>query len=130
MSTPAGNPPKIAVIVLNWNGKQDTLACLQSLDKLTYPHFETIVVDNGSTDGSIEAIREHFPQHLLIETGSNLGFAEGNNRGILEGIQRGADLLFLLNNDTIVATDILEHFVETYRSHPQAGILGAKILLF
>ncbi len=122
--------PKIAVIVLNWNGKRDTLACLESLEKLTYPNFEIIVVDNGSTDDSVSAIREHFPQHLLIETGANLGFAGGNNVGIHRAIQRGADLLFLLNNDTVVASDILERFVETFRSHPGAGILGAKIFLY
>ena len=123
-------PLKIAIIVLNWNGKSDTLACLESLNKLTYPHFEVLVVDNGSTDGSATAIQARFPQHLLIQTGSNLGFAEGNNKGIKKALERGADLLFLLNNDTVVAPDILERFVETYRAHPKAGILGAKIYLF
>jgi GT2 family glycosyltransferase len=121
--------PKIAIIILNWNGMQDTLACLQSLEKLSYPHFEVIVVDNGSTDGSAQAIRAQFPQYQLIETGANLGFAEGNNRGIRKGIEEGADLLFLLNNDTLVASDILERFAEIYHSRPEAGILGAKIFL-
>ncbi len=130
MSTHLGETPKIAIIVLNWNGMRDTLACLESLDKLTYPNFEIIIVDNGSTDDSITAIQEHFPQHLLIETGVNLGFAGGNNAGIHSAIQRGADLLFLLNNDTVVASDVLERFVETYRSCPKAGILGAKIFLY
>jgi GT2 family glycosyltransferase len=130
MSTPLYKPPKIAVIVLNWNGVQNTIACLESLGKLTYPHFEAIIVDNGSSDGSSTTIRQRFPQHLLIETGANLGFAEGNNIGMREAMQRGADLLFLLNNDTLVSSDILERFIETYHSHPEAGILGAKIFLF
>lgn len=121
--------PKIVIIVLNWNGKKDTLACLESLEKLSYPNYETIVVDNGSTDDSVAAIRERFLQLLLIETGANLGFAEGNNVGIRLALERGAHLLFLLNNDTVVSSDILEHFVETFRSHPEAGILGAKIFL-
>lgn len=121
--------PRIAIIVLNWNGKKDTLACLESLKDLSYPNYETIVVDNGSTDGSIAAIVERFPQLLLIETGDNLGFAEGNNVGIRKALERGAELLFLLNNDTVVASDILECFVETFRLHPEAGILGAKIFL-
>ncbi len=130
MSIPLAEMPKIAVIVLNWNGLQDTHACLESLEKLTYPNFETIVVDNGSTDGSVPILKERFPEVLYMETGENLGFAGGNNVGMRLGLKRGAELLFLLNNDTVVSSDILERFVETYRSHPQAGILGAKIYLF
>ncbi|MBS0603501.1 MAG: glycosyltransferase family 2 protein [Verrucomicrobia bacterium] len=122
--------PKIAVIVLNWNGKNDTLACLESLEILTYPNFETIVVDNGSTDNSVPAICARFPRHIVIQTGSNLGFAVGNNIGMKKAIEGGADLLLLLNNDTIAAPDLLERFVETFKSHPDAGILGAKIYLF
>ncbi|MGC1877958.1 MAG: glycosyltransferase family 2 protein, partial [Rhabdochlamydiaceae bacterium] len=122
--------PKIAIIILNWNGKHDTLACLESLEQLTYPHFEVIVVDNGSSDDSSSLIRKRFPQHLLIENGDNLGFAEGCNVGMREAMERGAGLFFLLNNDTVVAPDILERFVEMSHSHPEAGILGARIYLF
>jgi GT2 family glycosyltransferase len=130
-TSPVKSPtPKVAIIVLNWNGKKDTLACLESLEKLTYPNFETILVDNGSTDASCAAIRERFPSCHLLETGANLGFAGGNNAGIRRAIERQADYLFFLNNDTIVASDILESFVETFRSRPAAGVLGAKIFLF
>jgi GT2 family glycosyltransferase len=130
-TSPVKRPtPKVVIIVLNWNGKKDTLACLESLEKLTYSNFETIVVDNGSTDASSTAIREKFPHCNLLETGANLGFAEGNNVGIRKAIERQADYLFLLNNDTVVASDILEGFIETFRSHPTAGVLGAKIFLF
>lgn len=122
--------PKIAIIVLNWNGVQDTLACLESLSKLTYPNFEVIVVDNGSTDESHIEIRHRFPEHILIENKDNLGFAEGNNIGLRDAMQRGADLFFLLNNDTVVASDILEQFLKAFQLFPEAGILGAKILLF
>jgi hypothetical protein len=122
--------PKIAIIVLNWNGKQDTLACLESLTKLIYLNFEVIVVDNGSTDGSAAAIRKDFPKFLLIENDENYGFAEGNNIGIRKAMQHGAELFFLLNNDTIVAADILDRFVAMFDSCQEAGILGAKIYLF
>lgn len=121
------NLPKIAIIVLNWNGKQDTLTCLESLQKLTCPRFEVIVVDNGSTDDSAMAMQRAYPHHIFIVNSQNLGFAEGNNVGIRLAMERGAELLFLLNNDTIVAPDILERFVEGFAAHPQAGILGAKI---
>ncbi len=122
--------PKIAIIVLNWNGKNDTLACLQSLAELTYSRYEVIVVDNGSTDGSPAAIKNQFPEFLFIENSENLGFAEGNNIGIRAAMQHEADMIFLLNNDTVVAVDILDRFVEMFDTHPEAGILGAKIHLF
>jgi GT2 family glycosyltransferase len=121
---------KIAIVVLNWNGKQDTLACLATLSQLHYPHREVIVVDNGSTDGSVDAIRAQFPHDHLLENGENLGFAEGNNVGIRFALQRDADMVFLLNNDTVVAPDILDHFVAQFASSPDVGILGANICLF
>lgn len=130
MSTPSNDLPKISIILLNWNGKSDTLACLASLEKLSYSHYEVIVIDNGSTDDSPAAIRSLYPQHFLIEAGQNLGFAEGNNRGIQQALKNGADLIFLLNNDTIVAPNLLESFIDTFRTHPEAGILGAKIFLY
>lgn len=122
--------PLIAIIVLNWNAKEYTLACLASLKKLTYSKVEIIVIDNGSEDGSATTIRNQFPDICLIETGSNLGFAQGNNVGIAAAMQKGADLFFLLNNDTVVAPSILEGFLSTLETHPQAGILGAKICLW
>jgi GT2 family glycosyltransferase len=122
--------PKIALIVLNWNGKKNTLACLESLTQLTYSNFNVIVVDNGSTDASPAAIKTQFPQFLLIENGENFGFAEGNNIGMRKAMEYGADMFFLLNNDTVVAVDILDYFVEMFDGHPEIGILGAKICLF
>ena len=121
---------KISIVVLNWNGMKDTLACLESLKKLSYSLHEIIVVDNGSTDGSVPAIREAFPHCKLIETGANLGFAGGNNAGIEYALAHGADYILLLNNDTVVAPDLLECFIETFNVRPDAGLLGAKILRF
>ncbi|MEI6241944.1 MAG: glycosyltransferase family 2 protein [Chlamydiota bacterium] len=117
----------VAIIILNWNGKKDTLECLASLASLTYPHFFTIVVDNHSSDDSCEEIAKKFPKVMLIQNQENLGFAEGNNVGIRLALEKKADFLFLLNNDTIVSPSILEAFLEAVQKKPQGGIFGGKL---
>lgn len=94
---------KIIVIVLNWNNAPDTLECLASLEKIDYSNYEIILVDNGSTDDSIAKIRTQYPHLYILENRENLGYAEGNNRGLCESLKRGGELLLLLNNDTIVS---------------------------
>ncbi|MBW7957118.1 MAG: glycosyltransferase family 2 protein [Deltaproteobacteria bacterium] len=124
------NRPKVHLIILNWNGKKDTIECLESVGKLSYPNFETIVVDNGSSDGSVEAIKEKFPGLRLIETGENLGFAEGNNVGIRYALKNGAEYVFLLNNDTTIEPDALGHLVDFAEKDEKVGIVGPKILFY
>ncbi|HSX03971.1 MAG TPA: glycosyltransferase family 2 protein [Rhabdochlamydiaceae bacterium] len=123
-------PPKIFIIILNWNGKKDTLECLSSVEKINYQNFEVVVVDNGSSDDSVSVIKTAFPQITLLETGKNLGYAEGNNVGIRYAMDSGADFLFILNNDTTLDPEILTHFAEGFKEKPEAGILGAKIYLY
>src|SRR5690349_10083679 len=100
--------PKIAVVILNWNGCKDTLECIASVRKIDYPEFEVIVVDNGSTDGSVDAFKRISPSITILETGRNLGYAGGNNIGIEEALRRRAQFVFLLNNDAVVAPAILD----------------------
>jgi GT2 family glycosyltransferase len=119
--------PRISVIVLNWNGRDDTLQCLESLARLRYCNFEVIIVDNGSSDGSVPAIREAFPEWLVIETRANLGYAEGNNVGMRAALERGADFVLLLNNDTIVDSNLLTELSAAAVLRPDAGVFGAKI---
>jgi GT2 family glycosyltransferase len=121
--------PRICVIVLNWNGKQDTLACLASLSQLNYSNFEIVVVDNGSTDDSVSAIREHFPSVRVVETGRNLGYAGGNNVGIREALRQGSDYFLLLNNDTVVDPELLNEFLAGAESRRDGGMFGGKIYL-
>ncbi|MCB1084860.1 MAG: glycosyltransferase family 2 protein [Chlamydiia bacterium] len=102
---------KIGVIILNWNGKNDTLACLKSLKQVKTPH-DVIVVDNGSTDGSIAAIRHSAPHAHLIANRENLGYAEGNNVGIRHALNKRYDYIFILNNDTTVSPTILDAFLK------------------
>ena len=101
---------KIYVIILNWNGKVDTLQCLRSLEEVPTPH-KVVVVDNGSSDGSAVAFLAAFPKVHIIETRENLGYAEGNNVGIRYSLKKQADYIFVLNNDTVVTKDILEKFL-------------------
>lgn len=120
----------IFIVILNWNGKKDTLECLASVSKIVYPHFQTLVVDNGSTDDSVASIRSSYPGVVVLETGENLGFAEGNNIGIRYALAQGAQAVLLLNNDTIVDPDLLQGFAEQMKTYPKAGILGATIYLY
>lgn len=122
--------PKISIVLLNWNGKKDTLECLASIQKIDYPHFQAIVVDNGSSDDSVATFRSLYPDMPIIETHQNLGFAGGNNIGIEWVLRHGAEWIFLLNNDTTVAPDVIKGFFLALKDQPKAKILGAKILRY
>jgi GT2 family glycosyltransferase len=122
--------PRVAVIVVNWNGRDITLECLHSLSALSYPHADLIVVDNASSDGSAEAIRAHYPNVILLAMPENLRFAGGNNAGIREALARGTDMVLLLNNDTVVDPDFLTHLVARMGADPAYGMVAPKILYY
>ena len=128
--TQSGASPRVAVILLNWNQPEFTLACLQSLKRVDYPAYDVVVVDNGSVDGSPAVIREAFPAITLIENSRNLGFAAGNNVGIRYALDHGADYVLLLNNDTEVSPDLLRRLVAVGEADPQIGALGPKIYYY
>ncbi|MFW6116339.1 MAG: glycosyltransferase family 2 protein [bacterium] len=119
--------PRATIVVLNWNKALDTLACLASVSKLRYDNYDVIVVDNGSTDGSVAAIRDRYPDVTLLENPRNLGYAEGNNAGIRLATERGADFVFLLNNDARVVPDTLSALATAATAHADAAFLGPKI---
>lgn len=104
--------PKVGIIILNWNGIKDTVECLESLKKITYNNYNIYVVDNGSTDGSIEYLNKYNTYIKIISNKQNLGFAEGNNIGIRAAIEDGADYVLLLNNDTVVDVNFLTELVK------------------
>lgn len=119
--------PSVVVVVLNWNGKEDSIACLSSLSRVDYPRFTVVVVDNGSQDGSEDAIRKTFPQHHFIQTGRNLGYAGGNNAGIQHALQTSCDYVLVLNNDTEVDPGFLTAMVDRAEQDSHIGITGAAI---
>jgi GT2 family glycosyltransferase len=124
--------PLVCLVVLNWNQRDLTLDCLDSLAALDYPaeRLQIIVVDNGSTDDSAQAIRTRFPEVVVLETGENLGFASGNNVGIHYALQSDADYIMLLNNDTVVAPDVLRHLISVAEADPGIGIVTPKIYYY
>ena len=117
--------PRVAVIILNYNGWRDTVECLRSLGELDYPNYRIIAVDNGSADDSVARIREHFPEIPLIETGKNLGEPSGNNVGIRQALKEGAEYVWVLNNDTVVDPDALGAMVRAAEADPAVGAVGA-----
>jgi GT2 family glycosyltransferase len=121
-------PPTWTIVVLSWNGREDTLACLRSLQRIERPDVSVVCVDNGSSDGSVEAVREQFPEVELIENGRNLGYAGGNNVGIRRALEAGADWVVLLNNDATLAPDAIDAFERAAAEHPRAGLLSGKVL--
>ncbi|MBI1881506.1 MAG: glycosyltransferase family 2 protein, partial [Chloroflexi bacterium] len=115
----------IYLITLNWNRGQETLDCLHSLQGLSYPHRRIVVVDNGSTDDSVTLIQTQFPEIKLIGTGHNLGFAAGFNVGIRYALSHEAEHIFLLNNDTVVDTTLLDDLLQ--HAAPEVGVLAPAI---
>lgn len=122
--------PFVSVVILNWNGWRDTLECLKSLEALTYDNYKIVVVDNASTDGSEQRIREAYPNLILIQSGANLGFAGGNNVGIKHALLQEADFVWLLNNDTVVEPDALTHLVQRIQADPKVGMCGSTLVYY
>jgi GT2 family glycosyltransferase len=119
--------PEAAIVILNWNNAPDTIECLESVSRLDYPNYRVLVVDNGSTDGSVGLIRAAHPNVKIIETGENLGYAGGNNFGIRHVLRSGADFVFIVNNDVIVAPDCLSRLVTAAQHETLAGLIGPKV---
>src|SRR6476661_2720048 len=120
--------PTIWSIIINWKCAEETCACLASLIPTVDP-ATVIVIDNGSDDGSVETIGARFPAVTLMPTGANLGFAKAANLGIARALAGGADGIFLLNNDTIVAPDTVARLAEQLAASGQVGVLSAKVFL-
>jgi hypothetical protein len=115
----------VQVIVPNWNGKHMLSQCLKALMMQTFSDFETILVDNGSTDGSVDLVKEHFPSVQVIVNDKNKGFAAAINQGIRAS---NSDYIATLNNDTEAESDWLEKLVQAAEDAPQVGMCASKML--
>ncbi len=118
--------PTVAAIVLSYNGREVTLEALESLSRMSYPHYDLIVVDNGSTDGTFEAVAEAFPAVQLLRTETNLGAAGGCNLGIRHAMEQGYDYLLILNNDIEVDGEMLTELLAVIHPDPTIGCVGPK----
>ena len=116
--------PHVFIIILNWNQLDLTLECLASLARQDYSKCTTVVVDNGSTDGSSEVIQDKYPQVVMLALEENLGYSEGNNTGMRYALEHSADYIFLLNNDTEVDPRMLSQLVEVAGKNERTGLVG------
>lgn len=142
--------PKISIVLLNYNGADDTINCLDSLNKISYKNYNIIIVDNVSTDDSVARIEDYLlsleskkktvvsrgvsagvneilPAYLFLHSNYNGGYGHGNNVGIKHAINTGADYVLIINNDTIVDPDFLEPMVKLCEEDESIGIASAKI---
>ncbi len=118
--------PLISAIILNWNGRDYLHSCIRSVQGQTYPKMEIILVDNASTDGSVEYVRNLFPDLRLIVSPENLGYGEGNNVGIRKASGR---YLFILNNDTELEKRCVEFLWRCIEADQSIGLTTPKIVL-
>jgi GT2 family glycosyltransferase len=121
------NDPLLSIIIPHYDGAHHLPTCFRALQAQTYPHLEIILVDNGSTDESLELTRRYFPEVKIIELNQNLGFAGAVNRGYS---QAGGQVIVPLNNDTEVTPTWAQALVGALQAYPDAGIVASKILLF
>ena len=117
--------PLVSIIIVNYNGLSLLKECFESLKKVNYPNFEIILVDNGSSDGSVDFIKKYYPKTIFLELGENLGFALPNNKGVKKS--NGTYLLFL-NNDTIVSENFVSELVNIMELDKDVGIAQSLLL--
>ena len=120
--------PLVYVLVLNWNLKDETAECVSSVLTSAYERYRIVIVDNGSSDGSVDYLRRTFPGIDLIGNPTNVGFAAGSNIGIRHALRLGAEYVFLLNNDATVDTDMLAMLMQQAQGDASVGMVAPKIL--
>jgi GT2 family glycosyltransferase len=121
------NIPAVTVVILNYNRYEDTVQCIHSLQKCTYPKLNILLVDNGSPDGSGEQLKEEFSRIPIILLKENTGYAAGNNAGIRYALEQGSDYVLVINNDVVVDSGFLEPMVNIAEKQTDVGIVTCKV---
>lgn len=122
--------PLIYVVMLTYNNVQDTFESLKSIGQQTYQNLRVLVVDNGSKDNTPALVREKFPDVQVVETGQNLGVPWGYNIGFSLALEAGADYVFMVNNDTILAPDLIQKLLDAGQADDAIGMVMPKILYY
>lgn len=123
--------PKVTIVIVNWNGLEDTIECIESLMKIKYCNFNIIIIDNDSSSSEAKRIKERFEKIKVVELKRNLGFANANNVGILIALaNQETEYVLLLNNDTIVDSVFLEEIIRIAEGDRKIGIVGPKIYYY
>jgi len=120
--------PRVAIIILNWNGKDYLKDCLPSVLNQDYGNFAAMLIDNGSSDGSVEFVKNSYSEVEIIALDKNYEFAKANNIAIKKALEEGAQFIALLNNDTKVEKNWLSELVKVMESNPKIGICASKML--
>lgn len=121
---------KIFIVTVNWNNYEDTIDLLDSIKKLKERSYQiqTTIVDNGSTNNSVEILLKSYPNIKIIKSKVNLGFAGGFNLGLVDAKRNGADYILIINNDTIIQdTDFLNKLIRVFEKYPNTGLVAPKI---
>ena len=119
--------PLVVCVVLNTDRKADTLECLASLHAGSYRNFRVVLLDNHSADGSIEAVAAAFPDVQIVRLAENRGYAGNNNVGIRLALEQGADWVFVMNEDIVLAADCLENLIAVAEGDRRIGIVGPMV---
>lgn len=123
--------PSVAIVLVNYNGFEDTVECVSSLNKISYPYYKIVVVDNGSTKRpNLEQKKILLENTYYIESHENLGFSGGNNLGIAWAMEQGYEYVLLLNNDTTVEPNFLDILIDAAESKENVGVVGGKISFY
>lgn len=122
---------KVSIILVNYKNYNDTIKCLESLEKVNYPNMSIIVIDNNSEDDSLMILKKRENDKVkVLESGYNGGFAFGNNCGIRKALEDKSDYVLLLNNDTIVDCDFLAPLLRVAENDKSVGIVSSRIMFY
>ena len=119
--------PHIKILILNWNGKDLLKHCLDSVIAIDYPNYSVMIIDNGSSDGSLDMVQANYPQMECLALGHNYGYSGGYNRCFTQLRDDSSEFIMLLNNDTVINSDILNSFIQAKEQFGDNQIHGGKI---